>query len=187
MVLKVLTIPKAAKYCGISRGTFWKYVKEGKIKSSKTPGGKYRIKQEDLHEFMAKMGLMDSPENKSTESKILIVDDDSMIQKLIDQILSLEGYRTEIAVDGFDAGVKMNTFKPDLLILDLVMPGIDGFEVCKRIKSDSKTAHVKIIALTGYYTEEIEKKFKDIGADYCLAKPIDRQQLLQSIERLFSK
>ncbi len=155
--LEIFSIPKAANFCGVHRGTFWKYVKEGKVKASRTPGGKYRIQKNDLLNFMTQMGLSDNHYDQSTKPKILIVDDDVKIQKLIHRILSKENYQTAIAIDGFDAGNKLNTFKPDLLILDLFMPGLNGIEVCRRVKSDLATSNIKIIAMTGFPTKKNKK------------------------------
>ena len=128
------SIPKAAKHCSISRVTLWRWVKSGKLKAFLTPGGQYRIREEDLELFISgKMGHL--PQAKFLkEKKILIVDDDPSVQKLLTKMLSTNGFRAEVASDGFEAGVKTVQFKPDLMVLDLYMPGMDGFEVCKQIK-----------------------------------------------------
>jgi len=75
--------------------------------------------------------------------KILIVDDDKAIVEVLSQMLSFNGYQIEKAFDGFEAGVKITLFKPDLMILNLYMYGIDGFDVCRQIKSNPDTLHIK--------------------------------------------
>ena len=101
-----------------------------------------------------KSSVRNIPDRQPAEKRILIVDDDSQIQELITTILSAHHYETEVASDGFEAGRKVVEFKPGLIILDLYMPGMDGFEVCRQIKENSSTSHIKILAITGYDTPE---------------------------------
>ena len=117
--------------------------------------------------------------------KVLIVDDDPQIQELLTEMLSHSGLRTEVAGDGFEAGIKVMSFKPGLIILDLFMPGMDGFEVCKRIKKDRNTSHIKILVITGYDTVENRARIIREGADYFLPKPLDRETILSAINLLF--
>ena len=178
------SIPKAAKHCSISRVTLWRWVRSGKLKAFLTPGGQYRIRKEDLELFISgKMGHLPQSEFLK-EKKILIVDDDPGVQKLLVRMLSINGFRAEVASDGFEAGVKTVQFKPDLMVLDLYMPGMDGFEVCKQIKENSKTSHIKILALTGYDTKENKDRIFEVGADGYLVKPVERKTLLQNIDDL---
>ncbi|MDY6861398.1 MAG: response regulator [Thermodesulfobacteriota bacterium] len=118
--------------------------------------------------------------------KILIVDDDPTIQKLFTSILSTRNYETEVASDGFEAGLKVMEFRPDIIILDLFMPGMDGFEVCKRIKGNPTTSQIKILAITGYDTGENRARIMEAGADDYLAKPIAMDTLLQHIEGILN-
>ncbi len=178
------SIPKAAKHCSISRVTLWRWVRTGKLKAFLTPGGQYRIRKEDLELFISgKMGHLPQSEFLK-EKKILIVDDDPGVQKVLVRMLSTNGFRAEVASDGFEAGVKIVQFKPDLMVLDLYMPGMDGFEVCKQIKENSKTSHIKILAVTGYDTKENKDRIFEVGADGYLVKPVERKTLLQNIDDL---
>ena len=116
--------------------------------------------------------------------KILIVDDDPHIQALLSEMLSAHQYETEVASSGFEAGAKVVTFKPGLIILDLIMPEMSGFEVCRLIKENPATSHIKILAITGYDTEENRDRIMQAGADDYLAKPLIMNTLLQHVERL---
>ena len=116
--------------------------------------------------------------------KILIVDDDPLILDLLTKILSAQKYETEVASSGFEAGAKVVKFKPGLIILDLIMPEMSGFEVCRRIKEDPDTSHIKILAITGYDTEENREKIMKAGADDYMAKPVKRDVLLRHVEGL---
>jgi len=118
--------------------------------------------------------------------KILIVDDNPLIQELISEMLSAHQYETEVASSGFEAGAKVMKFKPGLIILDLIMPGISGFKVCRSIKEDPDTSHIKILAITGYDTKENLDRIMEAGADGYLAKPVVMDALLQQIEDLLN-
>ena len=133
---EILSIPQAAKICLLNRVTLWKYVKSGEIKASLTPGGQYRIHRKDLENFMHDRGMYPFGSYTPEANRILIVDDDPGIRTLIVKLLNLHGYLTETAEDGFQAGTRVMTFKPGLILLDLFMPGMDGFDTCRRVKKD---------------------------------------------------
>jgi len=179
------SIPKAAKYCAISRVTLWKYVKSGQLKASQTPGGHFRILKKDLEVFMRKKGIYPFGSFQPLNNRILTVDDDPQIRDVLATILSKNGYQTEIAADGFDAGFKIREFKPGLVILDLFMPGMDGFEVCKHVKENPETSHIKILAITGFDSIENRERIMAAGADGYLTKPVEMDTLLQRVKQLF--
>jgi len=122
--------------------------------------------------------------HQTAEKKILIVDDDPHLLDLLNEMLSAHKYETETASSGFEAWIKVVKFKPGLIILDLIMPEMSGFEVCRRIKEDPDTSHIKILAVTGYDTEENRKKIMEAGADGYLAKPVEKEVLLRHVEEL---
>ena len=180
----ILSIPQAAKHCGVSRWTIWKCVKAGTLKASVTPGGHHRILKEDLESFARDLGMYPFGNIGPGMKKVLIVDDDRDIQRMFKRVLSHEGYRVETASDGFEAGVKVSTFKPGVIVLDLVMPGMDGFEVCRRIRENPDTSRIKILAVTGYDDKENRDQIMKAGADDYLAKPVDGPTLIHHVEDL---
>jgi excisionase family DNA binding protein len=171
----------------MSRGTIWKYVKSGEIKSFMTPGGHYRIRQSDFNDFMLRNNMYPQASSEPESQRILLVDDEPKILKMLTTMLASAGYSLETAGDGFDAGVKLMTFKPGLVILDLVMPGMDGFEVCRQIKTNPDTAHIKVLAVTGYDSEKNRDKIFSEGADAYLTKPFFRNELMQTIGALMKE
>ncbi len=178
------TIPKAAKVCGVGRSTMWRWVKSGNVKTAVTLGGQYRISKANLESFIAENQVYPLLSNSSSKEKILIVDDDIQIQEVFTKVLSLHGYQTEVASDGFEAGIRIMSFKPSLILLDLYMPGMDGFEVCRKVKENPATAHIKILAVTGNDSEENRDRIMGAGADDFLAKPVHGATLVEHVENL---
>ena len=123
------------------------------------------------------------PEEKK---KILVVDDDKIIVETIVQSLEEDEYGYEMisASDGFEAGLQVNHFKPDLMILDIMMPDINGYEVCQKLKSVSETQDIKIIVLSAYLDDDAFKKMKEYGADACFSKPLPLEQLKYEVAKL---
>ena len=131
--------------------------------------------------FVRKIG-----DHQPAGKKILIVDDDPWILEMFTTMLSAHQYETEVASSGFEAGTKVVKFKPGLIILDLIMPEMSGFEVCRLIKKDPDTSHIKILAITGCDTKENRKRIMEEGADDYLVKPVVMDTLLQHVENLLN-
>lgn len=183
----VLTVFKASKYCSVSPKTIINWIESGLIKAYKTPGGHRRINRKDLIAFLEKQGMpIPEKETGTGRIKILVVDDDPIIVESIVQALEEDEYDYEVisAADGFEAGIQVSHFKPDLLILDIMMPDIKGFDVCKKIKSTPETRDTKIIVLSAYLDEEKFKQMKEYGADACYSKPLPLPQLKEEVSRL---
>ena len=183
----ILTVFKASKHCKVSPKTIINWIEAGHIKAYKTVGGHRRISQADLETFMRKQGIPIPDEDADDGRKrILVVDDDPIIVETIVQALEEDEYDYEVisASDGFEAGIQVNHFKPHLLILDIMMPDIKGYDVCKKIKTDDETKNTKIIVLSAYLDEEKFKQMKDNGADICFSKPLPLSQLRAEVAQL---
>ena len=185
----VLTVFKASKCCSVSPKTIINWIDSGLIKAYKTPGGHRRINRKDLIAFMENQGMPLPEKDKEMESgriKILVVDDDPIIVESIVQALEEDEFDYEVisAADGFEAGIQVNHFKPDLILLDIMMPDIKGFDVCKKIKSTPETKDTKIIVLSAYLDEEKFQQMKEYGADACYSKPLPLPQLKEEVSRL---
>ena len=184
---EILTVFQACKYCKVSSKTIINWIESGHIKAFKTVGGHRRIKKTDLEDFMKKQGIpIPEEELKEERKRILIVDDDQIIVETLVQAFEEDEYNYEVisAADGFEAGLQVNYFKPHLMILDIMMPDIKGYEVCKKIKSDDVMKDMKIIVLSAYLDEEKFKKMKGFGADLCFTKPLPLPQLKKEVARL---
>ena len=186
--MEILTVSQASKYCKVSSKTIINWIDAGYIKAYKTVGGHRRIKKEDLDQFLKEKGMPLPEEAKTTEErkKILVVDDDKIIVETIVQALEEDefGYEMISASDGFEAGLQVNHFKPDLLILDIMMPDINGYEVCQKIKSTPETKDTKIIVLSAYLDDDAFNQMKEHGADACFSKPLPLEQLKFEVAKL---
>ncbi len=183
----IMTVDKAGQHCSVSSKTIINWIDSGYIEAYKTVGGHRRIKKEDLEAFMKKQGIPIAEGAVSEEKiRILVVDDDPIIVETLVQALEEDEFDYEVisASDGFEAGIQVNHFKPHLLILDIMMPDIKGYEVCQKIKSSPDTKDTKIIVLSAYLDEEKFKKMKDYGADVCFSKPLPLPQLKEEVARL---
>jgi len=118
--------------------------------------------------------------------KILIIDDEVEIVETIQYRLEAEGFEVICAYDGFTGLTMARTSAPDLIILDVLMPKMDGFNTCRMIKFDMKHEHIPIIILTGRCEEKDMKTIEEIKADVFMKKPFEGQELLAQIKRLLA-
>jgi len=177
-----LSLGKVAEMCAVTRGTIWSYVKSGELKAMRTPGGHYRVSKKDLKEFVVRKDLKLKQARPISRTKILVVDDDTAVRRFITKVLANNDTVLEEAADGFEAGQKTIKFKPDILIVDIFMPKVDGFEVCRQMRKNPETKSTKIIAISGFDSDENRTKVLAAGADLFLAKPLRPGILKQAIE-----
>lgn len=177
-VKPVFTTFEVARLCHVSPLSIINWVNAGRLSAFRTPGGHRRIRRQDLILFMRENGLPLPDELKpgSGRRRVLIVDGDPGVCESIAEHLSSrsrEPFEVATACDGFEAGRHVATLRPDVVVLDLRMSGLDGFQVCKTIKADPETAVTLVIAMTGYHTPETEARILECGAIHCYAKPVD--------------
>lgn len=202
-----LSAPKAATLCGVSRNTVCCWIRDGKLPSYRTAGGKYLIRPVDLISFMeenkmyvsqALVDLAQEDEDNaagadglrqnretSSEPSILIVDDDPNARSLAVRSLQKMGTPIFEAEDGFEA-MHMLTKHPDIgiVILDLVMPGQDGIKTYAQIREQNKS--LPVIVVTGYPPDEAKQAFGDVEPDLVLTKPYQPGHLLDAARAFLS-
>jgi excisionase family DNA binding protein len=186
--MEILTLYQAAKHCGVSPKTMSQWIEEGRIEAFRTVEGHRRIRRKDLYGLLRRQGIPipNAADEETDMRRILVIDDDRLIVETIVASLEEEPHNYEIlsASDGFEAGLQVKQFKPDLLILDIMMPDVDGHEVCRQVKQDPETSHTKIIVLSAYLDEENYEKMKQCGADACFSKPLPLRSLKKEIARM---
>jgi len=165
----LLTPEEAASQLGVSPLTVRHWAQSTKLTFITTPDGHQRFTQQTIDQLKNKP----EPDKPIT---IVIVDDDRVHAKLMWTYVEKFIKNVELAVahDGFEAGHLINELKPDIVLLDLMMPGLDGFSVCKRIKNNPSSKHIRVISISGFTDDENINRILDAGAEVCLSKPIDK-------------
>jgi excisionase family DNA binding protein len=187
MVIKeYLTTGQAAKICKCSQQTIIRCFDDGKLKGYRVPGSRFRrIPKENLFAFIREFGLPTDALEVSSKRKVLVVDDDPDLVELIVSVLEADRrFETKVATNGFEAGMMVKEYRPDIIILDVMLPDINGKEVCIRVRNDASLENVKIICISGMVERNKIKELKEVGADDFLQKPFETDVLLSRICRL---
>jgi excisionase family DNA binding protein len=180
--MRFLTTGAAAGALQVSIPTIKRWVREGHLKAFRTAGGHFRISEEEIQRFKTKQQM---PSASQARTRVLVVDDDPRLRETLMEILQLDPtYEVEVAGDGYDGLIKVGTFRPHVLVLDLRMPGLDGFQVCRRVKADPITSSIKILAITGFAEGDAEARILEAGADAFLDKPLQLAMVHAEVARL---
>ena len=193
--IRIFSALEVANICGVVNQTAINWIKNKYLKAFMTPGGQYRVYADDLYHFLESRGMRIPAELKSllqrTEkfSRLLIVEDDIALNNLLKKFFQKPGSGFTIfqAMDGFEAGRVVSEQKPGTIILDINLPGIDGRELCRKIKGDPQYSNPVIIAITGLDDPDLEKLILQDGADAFMAKPFEPQALADKIQELVAE
>ncbi|MGD8567882.1 MAG: response regulator [Gammaproteobacteria bacterium] len=177
-----LTPKETAAYLKVSTETVRQWAKTGLLKAETTLGGHRRFNRDEVARFASTLQKRETKKQIFSEHRVLIVDDDKQYVKFVEELIQgfSNQFVTEKAYDGFEAGHKIEQFKPNTIILDLVMPSINGIEVCRYLKQNDQTEHIRIIATTGFPSELNIQNFLQAGAEAVLDKPLN-EDLLQQV------
>jgi excisionase family DNA binding protein len=177
-----------ARICCVTPTTVIRWIEDGLIPAFKTVGGHRRVRREDLERVCSERGIPFTVPTGNEVGRILVVDDEPVVLDLVRDVVKELSHQfdVEVARDAFDAGRSVALFRPQLIFLDLMMPGVDGFEVCARLKRDPATTHTEIIAITGYFTEANMERILAAGAGACLKKPLDITDVRRRVLEAFN-
>ncbi|QDT38910.1 response regulator [Stratiformator vulcanicus] len=180
----VFTTGEAAKICKVSQQTIIRCFDSGQLKGFRVPGSRFRrIPRDVLFKFMKDNGIP-TDALESGRRKALIVDDDPELVDLITDVLDADGrFEIRTANNGFDAGMMVKEYHPDIIVLDVMLPDINGKEVCQRVRSDSSLDDVKIICISGMVERDKIDELKASGANEFLQKPFEVETLLGRVCR----
>jgi excisionase family DNA binding protein len=175
----VFTTGEAAKICKVSQQTIIRCFDNGQLKGFRVPGSRFRrIPREALYKFMRDNGIP-TDALESGKRKVLLVDDDVELVELMSKVLEEDGrFEVRIANNGFDAGMMVKEYRPDLIVLDVMLPDINGKEVCHRVRADSTLEDVRILCISGMIEDDKIQELKLSGADDFLHKPFDIEELI---------
>ena len=189
----VFTTGEAARICKVSQQTIIRCFDNGTLKGFRVPGSRFRrIPRDQLFQFMKDNGIP-TDALESGKRKVLIVDDDEDLVELLSDVFARDGrFEIRTANNGFDAGMFVKEFRPDLVVLDVMLPDINGKEVCQRVRQDDTLEAVKIICISGMVEADKVADLKAAGANDFIQKPftvdklLDRSCDLLDIERVVS-
>jgi excisionase family DNA binding protein len=176
----VFTTGEAAKICKVSQQTIIRCFDSGQLKGFRVPGSRFRrIPREQLYAFMRDNGIP-TDALESGKRKVLIVDDDLELVELIVDVLEKDGrFEVRTVNNGFDAGMMVKEYHPDLIVLDVMLPDINGREVCQRVRTDKTMDDVRIICISGMVEEDKIEDLKSAGANDFLHKPFEVETLIE--------
>jgi excisionase family DNA binding protein len=179
MAKTVFTTGEAAKICKVSQQTIIRCFDSGQLKGFRVPGSRFRrIPRDQLYSFMKDNGIP-TDALESGKRKVLVVDDDQDLVELMVDVFERDGrFDVKTANNGFDAGMLTKEFRPDLVVLDVMLPDINGKEVCQRIRADETLEGVKVICISGMVEQDKVLELRDAGADDFLQKPFKIEDLL---------
>jgi len=177
-----LTPQQVAAMLMVSPVTVRQWARSGKLAADTTPGGHRRFLRREVERFARSHGLTLRP-GLDEILRVLIVDDDQQFQGYLGEVLAPYAPQVEVDVanDGFEAGRKAQSFRPDVMLLDIRMPGLDGITVCRQLKDDPYTRGTRVLGITGYYSPDYADRMVAAGADVCMAKPIEPTALIEAI------
>jgi len=176
----VFTTGEAAKICKVSQQTIIRCFDNGQLKGFRVPGSRFRrIPREMLYKFMKDNGIP-TDALESGKRKVLLVDDDTELVELMTKVLEEDGrFEVRVATTGFDAGMMVKEYRPDIIVLDVMLPDINGKEVCQRVRADSTLEDVRILCISGMIEEDKIQDLKLSGADDFLHKPFEIEALIE--------
>ncbi|MGA2498718.1 MAG: response regulator [Tepidisphaeraceae bacterium] len=181
----VFTTGEAAEICKVSQQTIIRCFDGGRLKGFRVPGSRFRrIPREALLQFMKENGIpVDALD--SGRRRILVVDDDPEIIELFVDVLERDGrFEIKTAMSGYDAGIQTQEFNPDLIILDYMLPDINGNVVCKTLRQNPNFQHIKIIIVSGVVNQDEINDLLKSGADEFAKKPFNIEKLIERIAEL---
>jgi excisionase family DNA binding protein len=176
-----LTLGQAAKYLGVAQSTIRKWSDQGRVPAFYTPGGHRRYRRSDLDQFLDRSG----PGARERQGPlILLVDDDNRVRELVRVNLEFEGYTVREAASAEEGLAAVEDVPPDLILLDVMMPGVDGWEMLRRVQERHGAGAIPVVMFSGQVGEESLAEATARGARGFVGKPFDLQQLIDQTKQI---
>jgi excisionase family DNA binding protein len=174
-----LTLGQAARYLGVAQSTIRKWSDNGRVRVYKTPGRHRRYRLDDLDAFLERSG----PEPRRGPV-VLIVDDDDRLREYVRVNLELEGYTVREAGSAEEGMRVLDDSRPDLILLDVMMPEVDGWEMLQRVQERHGVGAVPVVMFSGKVDELAAGEAAERGAQGFIGKPFDPQELIAQTKQL---
>ncbi|MGP1587909.1 MAG: response regulator [Treponemataceae bacterium] len=184
--VKVYSALEVANICGVVNQTVINWIKKGYLSAFSTPGSQYRVYQDDLIAFMNSRNmrvpfqlLEENEKNKSRFFTILVVESEIGLNNVMANYLTneFEGHNVVQVFDSFEAGVFLAAKKADIVLFDFSIPGMNGFDLCKKIFNNEDFGKPKIVAITASRDDEADEKIRALGVKHLLKKPLNLTDL----------
>ena len=182
------TASEVARLLLVSTNSVRVWTNKGLLKTELTLGGHRRFPRREIERLVRERQATSHLE-RPEEVRILIIDDDEALCQILEEGIknAMPQAQVSIANDGFSGGMLARSTNPEVILLDLRMPGLDGFQVCTLLKADEVTRRIRIIAITGSQSEADEAKIREAGAESLVTKPVDIPALLELIRTPVTK
>ena len=175
-----LTLGQAATYLGVAQSTIRKWSDSGRLPAFYTPGGHRRFRRRDLDAFLS------GSRGRTTHGAplVLVVDDDDRLREFVRVNLEMDGYSVREAANAEEGLAALEEESPDLILLDVMMPGMDGWDMLRRVQERHGVGTIPVIMFSGKVEEGTAERAAEQGAQAFLGKPFDPQQLIESTKQL---
>lgn len=180
---KYLTSAEAAERLMVSAVTLRQWAQKGLLRSVSTAGGHRRFLPDEIERFARERGIEATA--PPGPRRILIADDDPVFREILRAAIrkAMPDAELHLAVDGFEAGLMTQSVRPDVFVLDLNMPGLDGLDVCRRLRANPDTRDARIVIITGLLTPEVSTEIAAAGADAGIEKAVDISNILRELQK----
>lgn len=177
---------EVAEICGVVNQTAINWIRKGYLKAFMTPGGQYRVYKDNLLKFMEKRNMRIPPyllKKKVDKKTVLVVDDDIGFNNVLVKYLlkKFDNIETIQAFDGFEAGVLLSDKKPSIVLLDLDLPGVDGFSICEKIHTSKEFGNPVVFIVTGLSGDDVPARVMALGATEVFKKPLNLAEVAAAI------
>jgi excisionase family DNA binding protein len=176
-----LTLGQAARFLGVAQSTIRKWSDQGRVPAFYTPGGHRRYRRSDLESFLDRSGPGGRPKSGPL---VLLVDDDARVRELVRVNLEFEGYNVREAGSAEEGMTAIEEAKPDLVLLDVMMPQTDGWEMLRRIQDRYGAGAIPVVMFSGKVDEQAQAQAATSGARGFVGKPFDLQQLIDQTKQI---
>jgi excisionase family DNA binding protein len=183
---RLLTSHEVASLMQVSPSAVLRWIDQGMLRAFRTPGGHRRVQTDELLEFLRIQKMPVPKALRAHRLRLLVIDDEPGFLRPLGEALRRAEPRLEVdladsAVDGL---IKIGLKRPDVVLLDAYMPGMDGPEACRRIKSEPETAHIVVLAMSGRRSDELIARFEKAGAAAFIAKPLKPVTIIEQLQQL---
>jgi excisionase family DNA binding protein len=176
-----LTLGQAARFLGVAQSTIRKWSDNGRVPAFYTPGGHRRYRRSDLETFLDRSGPGGRPKSGPL---VLLVDDDEKVRELVRVNLEFEGYNVREAGSAEEGLSAIEEAKPDLVLLDVMMPQTDGWEMLKKIQEQYGAGAIPVVMFSGKVDEQALARASASGVQAFVGKPFDLQQLIDQTKQI---